>query len=141
MSPSKRNRNLNRNPRQCGFAIVSAIFLLVALAVLGAYMVSFSNTQHITSAQDVQGARAYWTAKGAVQWAAAAIIKDSACPIGNPDFGNGFNVLVSCVSQAYTEGLTVRPIYWVTATASSAGTTVGSMAYVERQVQVFIDSE
>ena len=56
--------------QHAGFAIVSAIFLLVALALLGAYMVSFSNTQHITSAQDVQGSRAYWAAKGGLQWAA-----------------------------------------------------------------------
>ncbi len=35
---------------QRGFSIVSAIFLLVVLATLGAFMVTFSTVQHTTSA-------------------------------------------------------------------------------------------
>lgn len=134
---------------QAGFAIVSAIFLLVVLAALGAYMVSFSNTQHLTSAQDIQGSRAYWAAKGGIQWAAGGIIAANpqtaaqaavACAAvnGNPAFGNGFNVAVTCQLNAYTDGDTVRNIYWITATASAGGA-VGGAAYVERQVQAFIE--
>ncbi|MCM8580609.1 MAG: hypothetical protein NFV56_14210, partial [Candidatus Accumulibacter sp.] len=63
---------------QGGFALVSAIFLLVVLAALGAFMLTFSNTQQLTSAQDVQGSRAYWAAKGGVQWAAGVIIASNA---------------------------------------------------------------
>ena len=40
---------------QRGFAIVSAIFLLVALAALGGFIATVSTTQHIGSAQDFQG--------------------------------------------------------------------------------------
>lgn len=50
-----------------GFVMPAAIFLLVILAALGAYLVSFSNTQQITSAQDVQGVRAYWAARAAAE--------------------------------------------------------------------------
>lgn len=66
-----------------GFAIVSAIFLLVALAALAGFMVMFANRQQLTSAQDIQGSRAYWAAKGGVQWAAATIVATNACPAGN----------------------------------------------------------
>lgn len=126
---------------QGGFAIVSAIFLLVALAALGAFMLTFSNTQHLTSAQDIQGSRAYWAAKGGVQWAARFIIVNNSCPplASQPAFGDGFSVVVNCTANPpYVEGVTNRTIYWVTSTASAGGA-VGSIAYVERQVQMFIE--
>lgn len=141
---------LRQKSSQSGFAIVSAIFLLVALAALGAFMVTFSNTQHLTSAQDIQGSRAYWAAKGGIQWAAGGIIAANpasaaaaaaAClaASGNPAFGNGFAVAVTCQSNVYIEGTIERHIYWITATASAGGA-VGSTAYVERQVQAFIET-
>ena len=123
---------------QRGFAIVSAIFLLVALAALGAFMVSFSNTQHLTSAQDVQGSRAYWAAKGGIQWAAGAIVPTNACPAVQPGFTDGFNVVVACQRFQYAEGVATRTIYWLQSTASTGGP-VGSATYIERQVQAFVE--
>jgi MSHA biogenesis protein MshP len=124
--------------RKCsGFAIVSGIFLLVVLAALGAFMVTISTTQNITSAQDIQGSRAYWAAKGGIQWAAASILSGNACPLAQPGFADGFSVIVTCTANTYTEGVSSRNIYWVSATASAGGT-VGSTTYVERQIQVFI---
>ena len=123
-----------------GFAIVSAIFLLVALAALGAFMVMFSNTQHLTSAQDIQGSRAYWAAKGGVQWAAGFIVANGgACPASpsTPAFGDGFTVTVTCNSNVYREGQD-RRVYRIIATATAGGP-VGSLNYIERQVQAFID--
>ena len=46
----------------------SAIFLLVILAGLAAFLVHISTTQSITSAQDIQGARAYHAARAGVDW-------------------------------------------------------------------------
>ncbi|WP_420474188.1 agglutinin biogenesis protein MshP [Noviherbaspirillum sp. ST9] len=46
---------------------MSAIFLMVTLAALGAFMLSFVTVQHSTSALDVEGARASWAAKSGVQ--------------------------------------------------------------------------
>jgi len=123
---------------QKGFAIVSAIFLLVALAALGAFMVSFSNTQHLTSAQDVQGSRAYWAAKGGIQWAAGAIAATNACPAVQPAFADGFNVVVTCQRLQYAVGATTQTIYWLQSTASTGGP-VGSANYIERQVQAFVE--
>lgn len=123
---------------QSGFAIVSAIFLLVALAALGAFMLTFSNTQHLTSAQDVQGSRAYWAAKGGAEWAAGVIIATNACPGGSPAFTDGFNIVVTCTSHDYVEGVTTRRVFYVSSTASAGGA-VGGVAFVERQVQVFIE--
>lgn len=124
--------------RAGGFAIVSAIFLLVTLAALAGFMVMFANTQHLTSAQDIQGSRAYWAAKGGVQWAAATIVATNACPAGNPAFGDGFSVVVACRFNDYQEGTSTRRVFWVTSTASAGGG-VGNVAFVERQIQVFVE--
>lgn len=51
-----------------GFAIVSAIFILVVLAALGAFIVTISTNQQIGSALDVQGVRAYQAARAGIEW-------------------------------------------------------------------------
>ena len=51
-----------------GFAIVSAIFILVVLGALGAFIVNVSTNQQIGSALDIQGVRAYQAARAGVEW-------------------------------------------------------------------------
>ena len=138
-----------------GFAIISAIFLLVTLAALGAFMLTLSNTQQVTSTQDLQGLRAYRAARMGMEWAAAAIsAAPTACPTGSaaspwltldktPD---GFTVVVACTLNAdptgatlYNEGTGVdRRIFWITSTASSGGA-VGGIGYTERQLSAFME--
>ena len=55
--------------RQTGFALLTAIFILVVLAGLGAAIMTVSSNQQIGSAIDVQGARAYLAARAGVDWA------------------------------------------------------------------------
>ena len=130
-------RSCPASMKERGFAIVSAIFLLVALAALGAFMVTFSTTQNITSAQDIQGSRAYWAAKGGIQWAAYAIVTNGTCPVGQPAFTDGFAVVVGCQANDYVDGSVNRRVFWVTSNASAGGA-AGSTAYVEREVQAFL---
>ena len=59
---------------QRGFAAIAAIFLVVVLAALGGFMVTFSNTQQLTSAQDVQGSRAYWAARAGLEWGIGSVV-------------------------------------------------------------------
>jgi MSHA biogenesis protein MshP len=58
---------------QRGFSLISAIFLLVVLAALGAAMVTFSTSQNQNLALDVLGSRAYQAANAGVEWAALNI--------------------------------------------------------------------
>ncbi len=51
-----------------GFAIVSAIFILVVLAALGAFVLNVSTNQQVGSALDVQGVRAYQAARAGIEW-------------------------------------------------------------------------
>jgi MSHA biogenesis protein MshP len=125
---------------QNGFAIVSAIFLLIVLALLGAFMLTMSNTQHLTSAQDIQGSRAYWAAKAGIQWAADRVKPPAVtCPASPTTFLlDGFSVTVKCDYKDYTEGTTAKRIYWVESTATAGGS-VGSIAYTERVINAFIE--
>ena len=66
--------------RQRGFAAIAAIFLVVVLAALGGFMLTFSNTQQLTSAQDVQGSRAYWAARAGLEWGIGSVVKCANTP-------------------------------------------------------------
>jgi len=59
---------------QSGFLLVTAIFLLVVLAALGAFILTISGTQQTSSALDVQGARAYQAARAGIDWASYQLL-------------------------------------------------------------------
>lgn len=126
---------------QRGFSIVSAIFLLVVLAALGAFMVTFSNVQHVTSAQDLQGARAYQAARAGIDWGAYRILRNSSCAPNTPltlaGSLTGFVVTVECRTFGpFTEGAETVNIHRITSTARQG--TLGSATYIERQLQATI---
>lgn len=127
--------------------MVSAIFLLVVLAALGAFMVTFSNTQQLTSAQDVQGSRAYWAARAGLEWAAASIDPTNAARMvchSTTITMNGFTVNVDeqgCsagVPPSYDEAGITKYYHRVISTASAGGT-VGSLGYIERSVSATME--
>jgi MSHA biogenesis protein MshP len=127
---------------QRGFAAIAAIFLVVVLAALGAFMVTFSNTQHLTSAQDVQGSRAYWVARAGLDWASGYLTANPTavtCP-GNPSPLEGFNLAVTCSAQTYSEGTSTVTILSMTAVAKTSGA-VGSVGYIERSVSASMERQ
>lgn len=125
---------------QTGFAAMAAIFLLVVLAALGAYMLTFSNTQQLNSAQDVQGSRAYWAARAGLAWGLGSVaVSSAACPVPPAPFiVDGFTLTVTCNRQAYGEGASTVTIFSFDATASGGGA-VGAVGHVERSVSVSVE--
>ena len=127
---------------QRGFAAIAAIFLVVVLAAFGAFMVSFSNTQQLNSAQDVQGSQAYWAARSGLEWGIPTVTATPALcvtPMASPPTPlDGFTISVNCTATAYTEGSTTITIMRLTATASRSAT-VGSIGYVERSVSASVE--
>lgn len=127
--------------KQNGFAVIAAIFLLVVLAALGAFMLSFSNTQHLTSAQDVQGSRAYWAARGGLEWAISTVQTNSAaCPAAGvaPANIDGFSITITCTRRTYTEGTNTVVIFALESQANT-NAPIGSAGYVERSVSAAIE--
>jgi len=134
---------------QRGFAAIAAIFLVVVLAALGAFMLTFSNTQQLTSAQDIQGSRAYWAARAGLEWGIAGVLATApvspavmplaTCPVAStPAVVDGFALTVGCTSQAYNEAGVVRTIFYLTSTAKFGGTP-GDVGYIERSVSVSLE--
>ena len=141
--------------RSGGFSLISAIFLLVVVTLLGAYVATLSSSQHIAEALDVEGARAYQAARAGVDWGAWQILQAPAggfrtscdgatyaAPFSQPLAGlagtlSGFAVQVQCGSAATTEAGTNVRVYRVTVTASKGN--LGSLFYVERQLQATLE--
>jgi MSHA biogenesis protein MshP len=138
---------------QRGFAAVAAIFLVVVLAALGGFMLTFSNTQHLTLAQDVQGSRAYWAARAGLEWGISKVLVDPAlCPnvtstalaptATTPTLLSaldGFTLTIQCARNAYTEGTASPVIYQLNVVAFSTGQAVGSVGYIERSLSVTME--
>ena len=127
---------------QSGFAAIAAIFLVVLLAALGAFMVGFSNTQQINSAQDLQGSRAYWAARGALEWGVPTVmLTPGLCvePMASPPTPlDDFTITVNCRPNGYTEGNVTVTVMRLTATASRGGG-AGSLGFVERSVSASVE--
>jgi len=138
INPEPGTWNPKQGARQRGFSIVTAIFLLVVLAGLGAAMVTLSTSQQQTLAQDVQGARAYQAARAGIEWGGYQVIKvPDACPASTTlNFTGtplaGFTTVVTCVRLPYTEGANSVLVYDLTATARYG--VVNTNDYVERQL-------
>jgi MSHA biogenesis protein MshP len=117
---------------QQGFAAMAAEFILVVLAALGGFMVSFSNAQHLTHAQDVQGTRAYWAARAGLEWGVGIVVQNNACPAAITNLPiEGFNVAVTCGSDTYVDSGN-RVIYQFRATAAAGNIERSVSAAMER---------
>lgn len=136
--------------RAGGFAIVSAIFLLVILAALAAFIVQISTQQQIGAAADIQGVRAYQAARSGVEWGVYDHLRNSACAASSSFAlgGNltGFTVTVQCQGAGSNDengtAVVTRRIV-ATACNQPAGGAPGSCPnpvpganYVEREVAV-----
>ncbi len=139
--------------RQHGFGIAAAIFILLVLAVLGAFIVSVSTTQHAGAALDVQGTETYRAARSGIEWGVYRALSASACPAPSTDIGavSGMQVTVECnlltPDEVKPGGGTVN-IYEIAATACnlpSAGTpkcpgVIANPHYVERRIAVRVEN-
>lgn len=127
---------------QSGFALPTAIFLVVILAALGAYMVTLSRTSHFSSALDVHSTRAYQAARAGIEWAAWQVIVPpgpaTPCP-ASPSTVTlaavlaAFTVTVECRRSDITDGAATVSVYQIRSTATAGA--VGEPDYVERRIE------
>lgn len=149
-------RSMPARRQQRGFSLVTAIFLLVVLSALGAFMVKFTGLQQNTVRVDVLGVNAYYAARAGINWGMyRALDPDNtiapgpatfaACPSGTISGLGGslatFTVVVSCSLTApdATEANRTIRVYQITATACNQGTCPAASpapGYVERSVIV-----
>ncbi len=127
--------NMTRS-RVKGFAIVSAIFILVVLAALGAFVISVTTNQQVGSAIDLQGVRAYQAARAGIEWGLYRVQSSNAFDYANPNTRTcpaatstfvpaaptlaAFTVTVTCTVRTDLNG--GPTIYLLTATACNEPT-------------------
>lgn len=103
-----------------GFALLSAIFILVVLAMLGAAILHVSSFQQIGSALDVQGTRAYQAARAGIEWGLYRQLRQGSCAAASsfastaPAFA-GLTVTVTCAAMDDAQG--GPTVFTLTATA------------------------
>ncbi|MDJ0778487.1 MAG: pilus assembly protein MshP [Gammaproteobacteria bacterium] len=130
---------MTRLTRQAGFSLVTAIFLLVVVAVLVVYMTNLRVVQQTTLVYGVQGARALQAARSGIEWGIQRAIVGSNCA-GSTTFSptvpplDTFSIEVRCQSSQHTEGPPAATIttYRLESIASSGS--YGSLDYVQRRI-------
>jgi MSHA biogenesis protein MshP len=144
-----------------GFLLPSAIFLLVILAALGAFIVNIFSAQQLGMALDVNGERAWQAANAGMEWARYKLAKTpGSCPAGTTYDGStfslgfpgtstltGFSATVECHLLESTKVQTIDTVVFevrVTACSPAAAAepkcpgTPTAVGYVERQMQGLI---
>jgi MSHA biogenesis protein MshP len=129
------------HPAQGGFALVAALFLLVALAMLGAFAVRMNMTQRHASDLELQELRAQAALSSGTQYAAALLLVSGVNNCGNltnPLNVGDFAVTFLCnVTPHSFNGVPVN-VYAVDLTASRGA--YGTPDFVRRAVSVRITS-
>lgn len=132
--------------RARGFTAVSAIFILVVLTALGAFIVSISSSQQMSSALDVRGVRAYEAARAGLEWGLYQQLQSGSCTASTsfvppaPTLAD-LTVTVSCSATAGTNGGPTTYTVQSTACNQPSGgacpnTTNPGALYVERRLDV-----
>jgi MSHA biogenesis protein MshP len=142
----------NKANSQSGFAAIAAIFLVVILAALGGFMLTFSNTQQLTSGQDLQGSRAYWAARAGLEWGIGSVAPQPSATASCPTPATtqltvgAFTVCVTCVQNIYTEGPATMSVFQFTSSARTPLVTacadtgaVGAIGYFERSLSASME--
>jgi MSHA biogenesis protein MshP len=154
-------RTIERRRNGHGFLVIAAVFLLVVLAGLVAYLMTVSTTSQAASAADFNSARAYQAARAGAEWAAYQILRNpgggtfrTACAGAtvsrNLTFAStlaGYTATVTCTGSAsLTEGASSVRAYSIVSNACNVPTGGGacpngaalSGTYVERQVTLVL---
>ncbi|OGA64146.1 MAG: hypothetical protein A3G81_01770 [Betaproteobacteria bacterium RIFCSPLOWO2_12_FULL_65_14] len=136
-----------------GFAMAIVVALLAILAVFGAAMVMVSTTQQAGSALDMQGVRAYYAARGGLEWGMYHVLRSGFGGCGGIDaksvaYGANladFRVTLACTSSTHEEADATLTVFSIVATACNdsacpTASTPPPASYVERQLRVTVAS-
>ncbi len=132
------DRKIERS--QSGFTLITALFLLIVVALLSVYMINFRNVQQLTVVFGQQGARAMLAAHSGLEWGIYDSVVNGLCaPSSFTATGtalSAFTISVSCTSSMHTEGAVLITTYRLTSTAQTGS--YGTLDYVYRSLQATV---
>lgn len=145
-------RNIVRRMRRArGVSLVTAIFLLVVLAGLGAAMMTVATSQQASSSMDIQGARAYQAARAGIEWglykqlisngnSAACFTSPTSFALPSGSTLTGFSVTVTCTADTTIAALPRHRVVAIACNQPASGNVCpnysNSIDYVQRRIQV-----
>jgi MSHA biogenesis protein MshP len=133
--------------RARGFALVLAVFLIVSLAAIGAYLLTVSNVQVESATKDELGARAYQAARAGLEWGAYRALRDLNCAPGpivitfSAAQLTGFQAEVTCEDFGpETEGGGTANTFRIVSTGCNLNpcSAAPGPTYVNRQLQLTV---
>lgn len=128
-----------------GFSLVSAVFLVVIVALIAGYAVTLTAVQQADTTSALTASRADFAANSGLEWGIGQVTKNGNCPAASATFspaGTGlsmFSVTVTCSSRAVTEGASTYTLFSLMSTAQYA--TVGTEDYTRRVVSAQVSSK
>lgn len=131
--------------RQRGAALVTAIFLLVALAALGAYMLTLSGVSQAAADHALLGTRVYSGAKGGLEWGIHRAVNNDTTMCGATPVTTtlsplamleGVSVTVACTVKVNQVGAKYVRTYYLVGTATYGSP--GTRDYVERKIEATV---
>jgi MSHA biogenesis protein MshP len=139
---------------QQGFSLVTAIFILVVLAMLMTYMLNLNVVQHSTVVLNVQGARAMQAARSGLEYGVYQALSGASCSPGSDTVETlafastetalkSFSVTVNCTASPHTEATTTLIFYTITALAENAAYAMGADVnpdYISRRLRVTVSN-
>lgn len=130
--------------QELGFVMVTTVFMIVILALIGTFMVQTSMVTAQSQNLDLLQSRAYYAAKSGMEWLNYKVRTASyVCPVASTTFtltangfgGTGFSVTVTCSSVTFTDGKgTSYPVVTGTSTAILTGSSTSSINYVSQRI-------
>lgn len=132
---------------QRGFSIVSAIFLVVVIALIAGFLVSIGSVARTSSTYSVVAMRSHFAAQSGVEWAVHQVLDNPLAPscftsptsFSLPGAGSGaFRVTARCSPQAVTEGTQSYTVFDIDVVAEFG--TAGGEDYFRREVAASVST-
>lgn len=143
-----RNEPVQR-AQQRGFALVTAIFIVVILAMLGIMMVTIGGMERSTATTAMRGTQAYFAARTGLEWGIFGALNNRAATCGNAastPTTNTFNLAVPglndyaisvvCEYTDHRETSDSYHVFVITSTATSRN--FGDMDRISRILRVSV---
>ncbi len=120
---------------QSGFSLVTTLFIIVVLAILGSYMALMGTTQNQSTALSIQGLRAWYAAVSGYDWTAYRINTTGSCPAVPTTMNiEGFTVtLTACTPYIVNEAGDTYSMHDVSVLSERGS--FGDVDYVSRSLR------
>lgn len=120
---------MKRIIKQQGFSVMSALFVVVILALIGSYIVSLSTLTSASNNLIIQGQKAYLAANSGLEWGIYTVAPANGsgpynCPTSPTTLTftqNGlknFQAVVTCAATSVTEGSVTYNFFQITSVGS-----------------------